>query len=155
KPPRAAGSINTPSSTPFSCALGASRPTAPSTMSSRSKSIVSRSTLPTSSFEMSRMSLIRASKASAAFAHRNCALALLGGQFGLQEQAVHPDNTVHRGADFMRHVGEELGLGAVRIFGRHARLFRLEPRGGDLRLGGLPFGDVGEGPDGAATGQRG
>ena len=38
-------------------------------------------------------------------------LALFVGQFGVQQQGGHADHAVHRGADFMAHVGQELRLG--------------------------------------------
>ena len=46
--------------------------------------------------------------------------ALLGGQGRLQEQAGHGDDAVHGGADFVAHVGQELGLGAGGGFGGEA-----------------------------------
>ena len=39
--------------------------------------------------------------------------ALLGRQFGVQRQFRHADDAVHRGADFVAHVGQEFALGPV------------------------------------------
>ena len=55
-------------------------------------------------------------------AHRLGVLALLDVQIGVEQEARHADDAVHRGADLVAHVGEELAL-------------RLGPRLGRL-LGG-------------------
>ncbi len=44
-------------------------------------------------------------------------LALLGVQVGVERQLGHADDAVHRRADFVAHVGQELALGPVRLFG--------------------------------------
>ena len=44
-------------------------------------------------------------------------LALLRAQVGEQEQLGHADDAVHRRADLVAHVGEELALGLVGVFG--------------------------------------
>ena len=76
KPQRAAGSTKVVRSIRFSRARGANSPAAPSTRSTRSKSIISSSTRPASSLEMSRTSLMTASNDSAlsrtATAHSRC-----------------------------------------------------------------------------------
>ena len=51
-------------------------------------------------------------------------LALLGVELGLQRQLGHADHAVHRRADLVAHVGEELALGAVGLLGLHLRLAR-------------------------------
>ncbi len=48
--------------------------------------------------------------------------ALFGPQFGLQQQARHAQDAVHRRADLMAHRGEKAGLGAAAGFGLVARL---------------------------------
>ena len=41
-----------------------------------------------------------------------------GREFGVaQGDVVQPDDGVHRGADFVAHVGKEVGLGAADLFG--------------------------------------
>ena len=62
-------------------------------------------------------------------------LALLGVEPGLREQFRHPEHGVHRGADFVGHAGEKLGLGARR---RQRRLARLD----QLALGCLERRDI-------------
>ncbi len=44
-------------------------------------------------------------------------LALLGGQLGVQQDVRHADNAVHRGADFVAHIGEKLRFQAGRFQG--------------------------------------
>jgi hypothetical protein len=39
-------------------------------------------------------------------------VALLRVKAGLQGQLGHADDGIHRGADFMAHIGQEVGLGA-------------------------------------------
>ena len=66
----------------------------------------------------------------AAAADRAHVFALLGGQPGAGEDAGHANDGVHRRADLMAHVGQELALepvGALRLFLGRARLF-LRPR---------------------------
>ncbi len=41
---------------------------------------------------------------------------LFVGQFGIEEQGRHAQHTVHRGADFVAHVGQELGFGERGLF---------------------------------------
>ena len=45
-------------------------------------------------------------------------LALFAVELGVQQQIGHADDAVHRGADFVAHVGQEFALGAVGGFGR-------------------------------------
>ena len=40
-------------------------------------------------------------------------VALLGGEVGVERQVGHADDAVHRRANLVAHVGEELALGAV------------------------------------------
>ena len=116
--------------------------------------MVSRSTLPASSFEISRMSLIRASSASAlsrtATAHSRCS--------GVKSVCssspfipMTPFIGVRISCDML---ARKFGFGAVGAFGGFSRLLRLPVRRGDLLFGGLAVGDVGEGPDRPAAGQR-
>ncbi len=44
-------------------------------------------------------------------------IALFGIELGIQQQFRHAHHAVHRGADLMRHVGEELALRAVGLLG--------------------------------------
>ena len=62
-------------------------------------------------------------------------LALLRRQLGLEQQRRHAEHAVHRRADLVAHVGQELALGHRGRFGLDAR--RLERQ---LEL--LPLGDV-------------
>ncbi len=55
-------------------------------------------------------------------------VALLAGEVGGERQRGHADDAVHRRADLVAHVGEELALGAARGLG--------------LLLGGLEIGGV-------------
>ena len=52
-------------------------------------------------------------------------LALLGGQVGVERQLGHADDAVHRRADFVAHVGQELALGAVGRLGAILRFNQL------------------------------
>ena len=62
-------------------------------------------------------------------------LALLRRQLGGERELGHADDAVHRRADLVAHVRQELALGAARLFGRLARV--------PQRLFGLlPLGDV-------------
>jgi hypothetical protein len=47
-------------------------------------------------------------------------VALLGGgrDLGLQREVRHADDGVHRRADFVAHVGQEVALGAGRLLGQ-------------------------------------
>ncbi len=45
-------------------------------------------------------------------------LALFGVQVGLEGQLRHAEDAVHGRADFVAHVGQEVALGAVGLFGR-------------------------------------
>ena len=44
-------------------------------------------------------------------------IGLLGRQLGFQGQVGHADDGVHRGADFVAHIGQEVGLGLRGGFG--------------------------------------
>ena len=97
----------------FSRALGASRSSASSTQERRSKG---------NSFELqpARLDLGEVEdvvddgeERFAAGAQGLDVLVLRGRELRLEQQAGHADDAVHRRADFVAHVGEELGLGAV------------------------------------------
>ena len=45
--------------------------------------------------------------------HHREVIALLRRQVGVAQQFAHADDAVHRGADFVTHVGEKLAFGAV------------------------------------------
>ena len=62
-------------------------------------------------------------------------LALLGRELGVQDQLGHADDAVHRGADLVAHVGEELALGPA---GRLGGLLGAA----QFLLGPLPHADV-------------
>ena len=116
-PRRAAGtsaSTSAVSSSPLLWACRASRSQVSSTVRRRSKSSVSSSSLPASILEKSRMSLMIVSSASALFSHGARVLALLGVQVGVEQECGHADDAVHRRADLVAHVGEELALRGVR-----------------------------------------
>ena len=65
---------------------------------------------------------------------------------GLERELRHADHRVHRRADLVRHVGQEVGLGACGVLGR--LLGALE-----LGLGLLERADVGQGHDDAVLDQ--
>ena len=107
-----------------------------STASRRSKSMVSSSSLPASIFEKSRMSLMIASSASPDCAHRlRRTRAARGVSSRVEQQLGHADHAVHRRADLVAHLGQELALGPARRLRRVARLPQL-------LLGALALGDV-------------
>ena len=90
----------------------------------------SSSSLPASIFEKSRMSLMMRSSASADDLTMPRYCALLGIVRRLEQQLGHAEHAVHRGADLVAHVGQELALGAVGRLGRVLRqpeLLRLLP----------------------------
>ena len=60
---------------------------------------------------------------------------LLGSQQGFGQQLAHAQNGVHRGADFVAHVGQKLLAGPHRRLGRQLGVAQL-------LLGVHPFGDV-------------
>ncbi len=64
-----------------------------------------------------------------AFAHVMGKLALLGVEFGIEQQAGHADDRVERGANLVTHVGQEFRFQPRALQGRVARLrqFRLHP----------------------------
>ena len=101
------------------------------------------------------MSLITVSRRSADELHHPEVLALLGGELGVERQLGHADDAVHRRADLVAHVGQELALGPAGGLGG-----LLGPHQLPLHL--LPLGDVREVDDGpldlpvaAAEGVRG
>ena len=49
--------------------------------------------------------------------HLGQVIRLLRRQIGLQREVRHPDDGVHRSADFMAHVGQEIRLGLGGSFG--------------------------------------
>ena len=83
---------------------------APSTHSRRSKGSRSSSSLPASIFEKSRMSSITRSRASpldrTISANSRCS----GRQLGVEQQAGHADDGVHRRPDLVAHRGQEGAL---------------------------------------------
>src|SRR5205085_3512224 len=60
--------------------------------------------------------------------------ALFAAQFALQQQPGHGDDTVHRGADFMAHVGQKFRLGTRAGFGGQPRGFQVAVGLGQLVL---------------------
>ncbi len=75
---------------------------------------VSSSSLPASILEKSRMSLMSASSESARRPNGLGVAALLVVERRVEQQARHADDAVHRRADLVAHVGQELALGLVR-----------------------------------------
>ena len=65
--------------------------------------------------------------------------ALALAQRGLVEQGGHAEDRVHRRADLVAHVGQELALGTIRRFGRIARHAQL---GFECALGGDVAGEA-------------
>ena len=68
------------------------------------------------------MSLRIGSSASADDLHERQALALFGGELGVERQLRHADDAVHRRPDLVAHVGEELALRRVGVLGAILRL---------------------------------
>ena len=128
------------SSRPLACADPASRSTTSSTIARTSNSTSSISSFPASTFEKSRMSLMTGEQRLTRVAHRLRVVALPGVEVGLEQQVRHADDAVHRGADLVAHVREEVRL-------EPGRLGRLVPGVRHGRLGTRFGGDVGEGPD--------
>ena len=62
-------------------------------------------------------------------------LALLGIELRVEQQRCHPDDAVHRRADLVAHVGEELRLQSRRFLG-------LIRRRSEITVDALAFGDV-------------
>ena len=81
-----------------------------STRSRTSTGCGSSSRRPASSFDRSRMSLTTVSRSSPSARDRAEVLALLGVEAGVGQQPAHADDRVHRRADLVAHVGEELAL---------------------------------------------
>ena len=52
-------------------------------------------------------------------------LPLLGGQLGVERELGHAEDAVHRGADLVAHVGQELALGPAGCLGELGRLREL------------------------------
>ena len=129
-------------SSPLSWARSAIRPAKSSSRARTSKSSVSSSSLPASILEKSRISLSRLSRASRAGAHglRVSALVLVEG--GVQQEARHPDDPVHRGADLVTHVGQEVALGLVGGLGPCGRFRECPVRLFERCLGPLAPGYV-------------
>ena len=67
--------------------------------------------------------------------HGSGIVVLLGIQIGFEQQVGEADDGVHRGADFVAHIRQEIALRLIRVFGR---LFGP----GDLLFGQLALGDV-------------
>ena len=74
-------------------------------------------------------------------AHRLGEFPLLRGQLGVQDEVGHADDSVHRRADLMAHVRQELGLGVVGALGLAGQLDRPPRRRLELvrALLDLPF----------------
>ena len=111
-------------------ARGASSWTTSSTAWYRSKSSDSVSSLPASIFEKSRMSLMMDSSDSPELLTvstngRCCASSAVS-----EQQLGQPQHAVHRRADLVAHVGEELGLRAARVFGGLLGEAQLRARAG-------------------------
>ena len=72
-------------------------------------------------------------------------IALLRGQIGFQRQGCHADHAVHRRADLMAHVREELALGLAGGLGSHGHLIRPLDGGLELPVGlaEFPVGGLG------------
>ena len=70
-----------------------------------------------------------AQKRITALTHVMSEFALLGVQFGIQQQAGHADDRIERGANFVAHVGQEFRLQPRSLQGRVSRLgqVRLHP----------------------------
>src|SRR5206468_12367196 len=71
--------------------------------------------------------------------------ALVAGEIGLQSQGGHPDNAVHRRADLVADVSDELALGTVgefRVFLGLAQLLFLVLAIGNVRAGADELDDL-------------
>ena len=88
-----------------------------SSTSRRLKGAFSSSSLSASIFEKSRMSLRIPSRFLADEWATADELMRLGGKVGLQREAGHVENRVHRRADLVAHVRQEHGLGRGRLLG--------------------------------------
>ncbi len=73
--------------------------------------------MPASIFEKSRMSLITESSSLGGAVDGLGELALARRERGLEQQVAHADHAVHRGADLVAHVGQELRLRAIGVVG--------------------------------------
>jgi hypothetical protein len=60
---------------------------------------------------------------------------LIRRQLGIEREVRHADDAVHRRADLMAHVGEELAFGAARLLGGLARVQRFLL--GELAIGAV------------------
>ena len=80
-----------------------------SRLSRRLKSTISRFSLPASILEKSRMSLMISSSESAEASEHLQVFTLLGVQFRIEHQLCHANDAVHRGANFVAHIGQEFG----------------------------------------------
>ena len=140
----APGAIRWTSSSPCWCARTASVRVASATTSARSNSTASSCSLPTSSFETSRMSLMTPSRPSAlersVARYSRCS----GVSRRVGEQLRHPEDAVHRRPDLVAHVGEELALGAAAGLGGAARVGE-HPAGAGHRSAGDERDDAGDG----------
>ena len=62
-------------------------------------------------------------------------------QLGIQREVGHPQDAVHRSADFVAHVGQKSTLGAVGVLGclpQLCRLLKLLPDSMSLLLDSFP-----------------
>ena len=65
--------------------------------------------------------------------HHTEVIPLLAGQFGIEGQFGHTEDSVHRRANLMAHVGEELALGTAGGLGGFLRVNAVEPPPFSLR----------------------
>ncbi len=107
----------TRNSSPLSCAFWAVSVVTELITSSSWKSVVSMSSLPASIFEKSRMSLMMRQQRRAGVVDLADVVALLGIERGLEREVREADDGVHRRADLVAHVGEELALGLGGVLG--------------------------------------
>ena len=113
------------SSSPWRAPAGRAARRCPRRARARSKSCSSSSSLPASIFEKSRMSLMTPSSASPERAGGlDVARAASPSSVGVAQQLEHADDAVHRRADLVAHVGQEL-----RLDPRGARPPRRTPAG--------------------------
>ena len=111
----------------FRRGVSATRSTACATAARTSNGARSICSLPDSIFDRSRMSLIVASSSRPLERMVSASSRCCGVERRVGEQIGHPEHAVHRRADLVAHVGEELALGAASPV-RRARWPRPAPR---------------------------
>jgi hypothetical protein len=141
------------SSRSFSAARCCRVRTARATQSRRLKSMCSKSSLPASIFEKSRMSLMMPRRALAELFTRVRYSRCSSSSSVVQGQVGHAQDGVHGGADLVTHVGEEVALGAAVGFGGFLGLAHdpfgllaladIPQVGGDQAAAGAFHGDEG------------